>query len=94
MENIKIDYVKTGIRLAIRGEGAHVNAYLAQADSMEGAMLLGSMKRKVCERFPDIFNEWKALMARVVSRTAHEVLGVEPRMIEEPAPIHERAGRA
>lgn len=88
------NFVKSGIRLAIRGEGESVNAYLAQANSMEGAMLLGSMKRKVCERYPDIFNEWKGLMARVVSRTAHEVLGVEPRMVEEAAPLHERAGRA
>lgn len=94
MEAKQIDYVSIGARLAIRGEGDYVNAYFAKVDTMEGALLLGSMRRSVCSRYPDLFVEWKNTMQQVMQRSAEHILGTDVKLTEQAAPLHERAGRA
>ncbi len=83
------------IRLAIRQEGKFVNAYMAQADSMAGAFLVGSMAVGLLNMRPELFDQFKALMtaamaALVEAGAGGKVLGT----FEEPAPEHERAGHA
>ena len=88
------DDVTTPIRLAIRKEGEFVNAYLAQSDSMEGAVLLGSIRRTILERDDSIWEKWKKLMTDAVSNAIHDQFDQRPTFEEQRAPEHERAGEA
>jgi len=80
-------------RIAFRQEGEFVNCYLAKMGTMEGAELMGSMRTVILEAgFRDDYIE---MMKKWVSLTVKDFLGVElARFDEEPAPEHERAGRA
>lgn len=82
------------IRLAIRSEGNMVNAYIADANTMDDAQLIGAISRRVCGLDPAVFDAWKALMTRVLNDAIKDVFGREAEMIERPAPEHERAGHA
>jgi hypothetical protein len=79
------------IRLAIRKEGDFVNAYLAAADTMDGATLLGSIRTTLAEH-GDVFQIWKKSMSDAFSVLVRETLGQEPQMHEQRAPEHERSG--
>lgn len=82
-----------GVRLAIRREGAFVNAYLAQEGTMDGAKLLGSLALDVAHHVV-VFERWKALMNDILSSAVEAIFGQKPEMTERTAPEHERSGSA
>lgn len=86
------DLVRMDVRLAIRREGRFINAYLAGTDSMADAELLGSILVAMVEAGEGYFERWKELMTAMFAAHVENVLGVEPEMIEERAPEHERSG--
>ncbi len=57
-------------------------------------MLVGSMLRSIAETDRDFWLRWKALMSDVMSSAVAQAFGQKPDMIEQPAPEHEKAGRA
>jgi hypothetical protein len=80
-------------RIAFREEGEFCNVYLAKLDSMDNAILLGSMRLTVLR--VGVFEDYKALMQKWASAAIEDVLGVTPHeFIEERAPEHERSGKA
>jgi hypothetical protein len=81
-------------RIAIRVEGEMINAYLAPLENMEGAILLGSIRHKVCRASRPAFDAFRALMQQAFNVAAKDALGVEAAKFDiEPAPEHERSGR-
>ena len=79
-------------RLAFREEGEFVNCYLALKETMEGAVLLSSMRTPIVI---DVFEDWKDLMRRQMTAAIKDVFGAEVLGYEEQnAPEHERSGRA
>jgi hypothetical protein len=82
-------------RLAIRAEGKYVNCYYAATDTMDGAVLIGSIRRAVCDRDRCLFEKWQALMQEALSQACVDALGAEPvEFVTQPAPEHERSGSA
>ena len=83
-------------RVAIRTEGDVIVARWApQQDTMEGAILLGSVGLAHCQRDPRIFDSFMAFARLIVSVAIVHELGAEPSWSEPaPAPEHERAGRS
>ncbi len=81
------------LRLALRAEGNFWNAYVAQADTMEGALLIGSIamtavqNRRRKRAFMELMTD---SVKHYLSTVGATVTGFE----ERPAPQHERAGRA
>jgi hypothetical protein len=86
------DQVPIGLRLAIRIEGRHVNAYVANSGDMAGAIYLGSILTAVCHKNAELFERFTALMADALSHAVKEIYGVTPTFEEEQPPEHERAG--
>jgi hypothetical protein len=85
---------KAPIRLALRSEGDWINAYIAHRDTMEGALLLGSLHRTLAAD-AGLWGGWKALMTEATVYMMETVIGVTPdAMIEQPAPESERSGNA
>lgn len=79
-------------RVAIRSEGENVNAYYAPMTGMRGAILLGSIKRRLCQ-LPGVFESFQSLMGHVATGLAEEVLGASVKEVRfEDVPEHERAG--
>ena len=82
-------------RLAIRHEGPFVNAYYAQMNTMDGAVLLGSIRTTLCRQNDDVFTSFKALMSSAMSAVIKNSTGAEVlAMIDQDAPAHEKAGHA
>lgn len=82
-------------RLAFRTEGAQVNCYIAPTDTMEGARLLSCMPRRVLQADDSIWQDWKALMQRVMTVICKEALNATPvNWVEEPGPEHEKSGHS
>lgn len=82
-------------RIAFRREGAVVNCYWAETDTMVGATLIGSIAVSVCDTEPEIWERFKELMCDAFSGIVRRAIGQSPGFTEErPAPEHERAGRA
>lgn len=80
-------------RLAIRAQGDYVNAYLAQNETLDGAILLGSLHRGVADADSAAFAQFKVQMQKALATTVKSVLGVAPEFDEgRPAPAHEREG--
>lgn len=83
-------------RLAMREEGGFWNAYYATTGTMEGAILLGSIRMQFVAR-PERKAEFMAMMREAVGDVLEGITGVRP-VWPEPdgrrAPEHERAGRA
>lgn len=83
-------------RVAVRREGATINAYMAPMHTMEGAKPIASISAGLCQLDRTIFEDFKALVAKSVESLAKAsfgdtaVLGTEFR----EAPAHERAGHA
>lgn len=81
-------------RLAFRVEGANWVAYYAMPDTMEGALVLGSIRMTI------VANKvhkaaFMALMQAAVSDILKDVTGQRPDWNTPiAAPEHERAGRA
>jgi hypothetical protein len=72
-----------------------VNAYWARTETMDGAELVASINRALCEQVPEIGQGFLMLVqcmsaALAESRLCAKVSGVEVM----PAPQHERAGHA
>lgn len=91
---MKNDAVKIG-RLAMREEGENWNAYYAMPETMEGAIYLGSIRLALVAR-KDRKRRFMALMRECVSDIIEQTAGVRPTWPdgEQPAPEHERAGKA
>jgi hypothetical protein len=72
-----------------------VNAYYAEQHTMQGAVLIGSLRRSLADR-PGVFDEWRQFMQERFADLAEEALGVRPAFPDDPvpAPEHERSGRA
>ena len=82
-------------RLAMRHEGNFWNAYYAMPDTMEGAILLGSIQmRFVVDQ--NRKNRFMGMMKDAVSDIIAESTGVRPLWPEgpQPAPQSERAGHS
>lgn len=82
-------------RIAFRTEGANVNCYLAENDTMEGAQLISFMPYSALKADATIFPDWQSCMQRVVAAACKGVLGDGPIGFDvKPAPEHERGGNA
>jgi hypothetical protein len=83
------------LRLAFRSEGANVNCYIAELGTMEGAILIASMRKSLLQSVPGLFDLWMEDLRASLALATEEVLGVEMESFEtRPAPQHERAGHA
>lgn len=82
-------------RLAMREEGLSWVAYYApRTDSMEHAILLGSITMTAVVEHPERKQQFMDLMRELVGDIVEEVAGVRPIWGgPERAPEHERAGR-
>lgn len=78
-------------RLAMRHEGKWWNAYYAMPNTMEGAILLGSIAMLFVER-EERRVAFLNFMREVVADILEEKLGARPDMHEQPAPESERSG--
>lgn len=86
------DFV-TAFRLAFRREGSQVNCYIASPDSMVDARLISTMPERVLSADKTIWEDWQALMQRVIRVIAKEVLNADVAEFEvRPAPESERSG--
>jgi hypothetical protein len=85
--------VTIGVRVAIRKEGARVNAYLAKEGSMDNAMLVSFIPLALAER-GEFFERWKNLMSDMLRHMVEEFFDQTPEMIEQRAPESERSGTA
>ncbi len=81
-------------RLALRVEGVWWNAYYAQQGTMEGAILLGSLRMSLA-RVPKLKTLFMDLMTATVGEAVKETFGLQPTWnAPEAAPEHERSGAA
>lgn len=82
------------IRLAMRVEGEMWNAYIAEKDTMQGAILIGSIAmfavRNDPERKQAFMDMMRGILEGALRAMGADVAGHELRA----APQHERAGRA
>lgn len=78
-------------RLALRIEGEFWNAYYAMPETMDDAVLLGSIRMTIAMD-PRRKAQFMALASEVVADLVEEATGTRPRMITERAPEHERRG--
>lgn len=83
-------------RLAMRQEGAFWNAYYAMPNTMDGALLLGSIHMNTVQR-AERKDAFMTLMREVVSDIIEDACGtrpVWPQPMGVAAPQHERAGHS
>ena len=82
-------------RFALREEGESITGYYAAPETMDGAFLLFSVPRHVAE-VPGVKDAIFTFGRRIISEMVFEVTGVRPTWPEgpQPAPEHERSGRA
>lgn len=81
------------VRLAMRVEGDWWVAYLAQPDTMKGAVEMGRICRGLFED-EKVKREWQQTLTDWMARAVEEKTGQTPEMITEPAPEPERSGSA
>lgn len=82
-------------RLALRAEGSFWNAYYAQVGTMDGALLLGSIKLSAAKSDPSIKEAFMAVMRSCVDLAMKDALGKEPTWGgPKSAPESERSGNA
>jgi hypothetical protein len=83
-------------RLALRSEGEYWNAYYALPDTMDGAVLLGTIRITAVVDNPERKQAFMDLMRGIVTEFLEEMTGVEVAWPNppEPAPEHERSGSA
>ena len=82
-------------RLALRVEGSMWVAYYAMPDTMDGAIILGSIHMRVVEN-PERKAAFMALMRDALADIIESILGERPTWPEPEghrAPEHERSGR-
>lgn len=83
------------VRLAMRVEGDWWVAYIAKADTMDGAKRLGSILLGIVEQSPACKDAFMALMKVAMGEAIKTVFNQTPTWGEpQAAPEAERAGRA
>jgi hypothetical protein len=60
--------VLTVCRFCVLLEGDMLNAYCADHKTMEGAVLLGSLRAIIAEEYPDIRSLWQSLMENAMEK--------------------------
>jgi hypothetical protein len=82
-------------RLAMRAEGDTWLAYYALTDTMDGALVLGSVAMRLVAE-PKRRDQFIAFMRDVVADIIEESTGTRPQWPDPPqvAPEHERSGSA
>lgn len=91
-EDVSAELKKRVGRLALRHEGSMWNAYYALPDTMEGAILLGSLAMRFAEN-PAQKQAFMDLMRAAVSDLMFELFGQRPTWKEpQMAAESERAG--
>ena len=87
--------LKQAGRLAMRYEGSMWNAYFALPQSMEGAVLIGSIAMRAIVDNDDRKKAFMQMMWSVVADILEEKIGVRPTHGDvQAAPEHERAGHS
>lgn len=82
-------------RLAMRQEGNMWNAYYALPDTMNDALLIGSIAMAAVEESEERREQFLNLMGDFVADMLEKQVGFRPEMSDpEPAPLHERGGNA
>ncbi|MES2667899.1 MAG: hypothetical protein V4712_17580 [Pseudomonadota bacterium] len=82
-------------RLALRHEGNFWNAYYADACTMDGAALIGSIAMGAIAGNPERKRAFMDLMKDVVAEFISDIGGIDPEWADERrAPEHERGGHA
>ena len=82
------------LRLAVRQEGATIQAYAARLNTMDDALTLGSIATGVCEADRSVFDAWVKVMSSALAALL-ATQGVTVTEFEQrDAPQHERAGNA
>jgi hypothetical protein len=83
------------LRLALRREGDWWVAYLAEAQTMDGAFEIGRVLFGAVITSYARQREFMALMQAIMTDAIHDRFGVRATGFEiRPAPEHEKAGRA
>lgn len=80
-------------RVAMRVEGDWWVAFLAEPGTMEGALELGRIRMTVVQD-PGRKQAFMGTFSSFVAEILEEQFGERPEMPVQPAPEHERAGRA
>jgi hypothetical protein len=82
-------------RLAIRTEGAFVNAYYAMPRTMDGALMLFGVSKEAAQ-YPGVRDKIIELGQAIVTAILHDITGKVAQWpnAPEPAPEHERSGSA
>ncbi len=81
-------------RLAFRSEGDFVNCYFAPLRTMDGAILVSSMRRSILETDPVLFEDWKMALQLAFDRQNAREGAPSAGWTEHRAPEHERTGEA
>lgn len=82
-------------RLAIRSEGEFVNAYMAEMGTMDSAVLLSSIRRTIIDNDRRAFDLWRDFLQAAFGDMLKGIAGAELEWGDpQPAPEHERSGRA
>lgn len=82
-------------RLALRQEGEYWNAYYALMETMDGAILLGSIKMSLVTENGARQLLFMGMMQEVVAEIVQRATGSEVDFLEpQTAPQHEKSGNA
>ena len=81
-------------RLALRREGNMWNAYVAALNTMDGAVVIGSIAMAAVVDNPTRKAAFQRMMTEIVAEMIHAQTGQTPGMNEREAPPNERAGNA
>jgi hypothetical protein len=66
---------RSPFRLAFRAEGEFVNCYLAQQGTMEGAVMLGAVRRAALEKTNGGSQAYQALMRQIMGQAFLAIAG-------------------
>ena len=83
-----------GPRIAFRSEGEYVNAYFAELHTMDGAILVASVRAVALEQTPGAFEGYRALMRKILDKALQDLGLPVAEWTTGPAPEHERTGNA
>jgi len=87
-----VNIEEMAFRIAFRHEGEFVNAYFAQAETMDGALLLGSIRQSTLDKVPGAFKSYQLLMRELMEAAAEEIgITAKPKWLTRRAPPHERS---
>lgn len=83
------------LRIAMREEGYFWNAYIANTDTMKGALLIGSIAIGAVKSNPDLKARFVDLMQNTFADALTRQMGIPVEKWDiASAPEHERSGRA